>query len=363
MMEGDLLLHVLKAPAEMAGLSEEAWDRLLRLARNHRLLARLEPLARDQRIWHDLPERARDNIRGAQAWVDHFQLRIRRELMEVRKVLRHLGVPLLLLKGAAYMAAGLPPARGRSLSDLDLLVRRQDLPRVERALLDAGWKSEIEDDYDQRYYREWMHEIPPLKHRFRGVEVDIHHNLLALTGRYKVPAEKLWEQARPLAEEGVWVLSPADMLLHSAAHLLVSDELRGGLRDLFDIHQLYGHFCQTDADFPRQLLDRSRVLGLSRPLFYALHTARELFHTPLAPELLDPTGYELPNVAERTLMLNLVLEVLRPRFPGESPPAFRQWLLYIRSHWIRMPPGLLASHLLRKSLRRFKLQSSAAAGT
>jgi len=197
-MEGDLLLYVLKAPGEMAGLSEEEWDQLLRLARNHRLLARLEPLARDQGIWHDLPERARDNIRGAQAWVDHFQLRIRRELMEVRKVLRHLGVPLLLLKGAAYMAAGLPPARGRSLSDLDLLVRRQDLPRVERALLDAGWKSEIEDDYDQRYYREWMHEIPPLVHPLRGVEVDIHHNLLPLTGRYRVPVEKLWEAARPV---------------------------------------------------------------------------------------------------------------------------------------------------------------------
>ena len=29
-----------------------------------------------------------------------------------------------------------------------------------------------------------------------------------------------------------------------------------------------------------------------------------------------------------------------------------RWLLYVRSHWLRMPPLLLARHLLRKSLRR-----------
>ncbi len=360
-MEGDLLLHVLKAPGEMAGLSEEEWDRLLRLARTHRLLARLEPLARDQGIWQELPERARDNIRGAQAWVDHFQLRIRRELMEVRKVLRHLGVPLLLLKGAAYMAEGLPPARGRSLSDLDLLVRRQDLPRVERALLDAGWKSEIEDDYDQRYYREWMHEIPPLVHLLRGVEVDIHHNLLPRTGRYQVPIEKLWEAARPL-EANLSVLAPADMLLHSAAHLVVSDELRGGLRDLFDIHQLYIHFSAGDARFPRELPRRARELGLSRPLWYVVQAAHRLFDTPFSPEVLDPAGYELPGPVTGRVMRYLVRETLRPRAPEAGDAAFQRWLLYLRSHWIRMPPGLLAMHLARKSIRRLGGRSAGVAG-
>ena len=262
-------------------------------------------------------------------------------------------LPLVLLKGAAYMVAELPPSSGRSLSDLDLLVRREDLPQIERALVEAGWESDTQDEYDQRYYREWMHEIPPLKHPLRGVEVDIHHNLLALTGRYRVPVEKLWEQARPLEEKGLWVLAPADMLLHSAAHLLVSDELRGGLRDLFDIHQLYNHFCGTEPDFPATLLVRSHELNLSRPLFYALQTARELFHTSLTPELENPGNFDLPNHAEQRLMLHLIREVLRPRLPGQSPPAFRQWLLYVRSHWIRMPPGLLLGHLARKSLRRF----------
>jgi len=275
----------------------------------------------------------------------------------VRRVLAALDPEIILLKGAAYLEAGLPCSQGRTLSDLDLLVRREELPRIEKTLQEAGWESDTEEEYDQRYYREWMHEIPPLKHRFRGLEVDIHHNLLALTGRYRVPAEKLWEDARPLQENGVWVLAPADMLLHSAAHLLVSDELRGGLRDLFDIHQLYNRFCCTEEGFPARLLVRSHELNLSRPLFYALKTAHELLGTPLTSELKDADNFDLPNRAERQLMLHLIREVLRPRPPGESPPSFRQWLLYVRSHWIRMPPGLLLSHLARKSLRRFGKES------
>jgi hypothetical protein len=53
--------------------------------------------------------------------------------------------------------------------------------------------------------------------------------------------------------------------------------------------------------------------------------------------------------------------VLSPIDPESWPPAHRgrRWLLYARSHWLRMPAHLLIPHLVRKSLRR--RQGSAAA--
>ena len=36
---------------------------------------------------------------------------------------------------------------------------RQDLERVEQALRTAGWQSSDRSPHDDRYYREWMHEI------------------------------------------------------------------------------------------------------------------------------------------------------------------------------------------------------------
>jgi len=46
--------------------------------------------------------------------------------------------------------------------------------------------------------------------------------------------------------------------------------------------------------------------------------------------------------------------VLTPIDPEPWPPlhAGKLWLLYVRSHWLRMPAHLLIPHLVRKSLRR-----------
>jgi hypothetical protein len=55
-------------------------------------------------------------------------------------------------------------------------------------------------------------------------------------------------------------------------------------------------------------------------------------------------------------MKTLVPPVLGPRYPRHYPAAFSAWLLYLRSHWLRMPPAQLAGHLSRKGLRRLQAQ-------
>ena len=52
---------------------------------------------------------------------------------------------------------------------------------AEQLLLHAGWSHMKADEYDQHYYREWMHELPPLQHKERGTVVDLHHGILPVT--------------------------------------------------------------------------------------------------------------------------------------------------------------------------------------
>ena len=136
--------------------------------------------------------------------VDHTGYRPRRWLERAVKtanllVPRLLAVPIVLLKGTAYVMADLPPARGRMLGDLDLMVPRDRIDEVERTLIAAGWLSAELNDYDQRYYREWTHEIPPLRHPDRDTEVDIHHTIVASTSRALVDAAAL------LAAHRLWI--------------------------------------------------------------------------------------------------------------------------------------------------------------
>ena len=113
------------------------------------------------------------------------------EVEAARRALAPLGVPVVLLKGSAFVAAGLSAAEGRSIGDLDILVPRDCLDAVETALLVAGWEWVKPDPYDDAYYRRWMHELPPLIHRDRDRMIDVHHTILPLTARVTPDAKTL----------------------------------------------------------------------------------------------------------------------------------------------------------------------------
>src|SRR5581483_1442714 len=173
---------------------------------------------------------------------------MRREVDEIAAALAPLGVPVILLKGAAYLHARLPAADGRVFSDVDILVPKATLPRVESALMLAGFATTHHHPYDQRYYRRWMHELPPMQHVKRMTILDVHHTIVPETARVHPDAAELIRSAVALAgRPDLAVLAPADMVLHSATHLFHNEELTHGLRDLVDLDALLRHFGRDAA--------------------------------------------------------------------------------------------------------------------
>jgi hypothetical protein len=342
-------------PSAIDSLSPSEWDRLVRLARHTKLMGHLYHRIEDAGLAGRCPEPAMDMLIAGSRYASFLQANAGFLVRAVLRAIEPESFPLLLLKGAAYRAAGLPNAPGRILSDVDILVRREHLEGIERCLLAAGWEHQNLDSYDQRYYREWMHEIPPLRHPEQGIEVDIHHTLLPVTARLTPDPGMLWEASVPLADCRLRVLAPADMVLHCATHLFYDGEIKGGLRDLVDLHELFRHFGRENGFWDR-LPARAEALQLARPLHYALRYCRQMLGTPIPHEVMDHAErHWAPTRPAQALMDLLVRRVLRPKLPGEEPDAaFSAWLLYLRSHWLRMPPLLLASHLSRKGWRRLR---------
>lgn len=354
---GGGLLRALADPDVLGGFSVGQWDRLLREARFAGVLGSLSHLAADHGIDEYCPPPARDILEAARHYPALLQTQARQEIRHILRALGARGPDLILLKGVAYTVAGLPLARGRLLADADILVQRRDLPAVEERLLACGWRPAALDGYDQRYYREWMHEIPPLKHRARGFEVDVHHALLPLTARVRPDPALLWDASVPIDGGPLRVLAPADMLLHSAAHLFYG-EIDNGLRELLDLHLMLTDFGRAEG-FWDVLPDRAACLQLTRPLFYALRYCQRFFGTRIPAPVMERVAHlGAPGPAARVLIDRLVGSVLTPRVPEEPGPTWSARLLYARSHWLRMPPGLLARHLSRKALRRFKAAGS-----
>jgi len=351
-----LLTEFLADPACIRAWRPKEWNRFLPLLREARLMTRALFLAESAGTVDAIPARIVDQMIGARAQTRYVQIQAVRELRLVLQALQHENIRVMALKGVAYQVAALPLAKWRGLSDIDLLVDRADVERAEASLLRSGWVVNGEfDDYDQRYYREWMHEVPPLRHAARETEVDLHHNLSPPVSRIRIDAAELWRGAVAAGENvgmEVSVLSDCDMLLHNAVHLFMNDELRGGLRDVMDFRDLYMHFGTGDEQFEQRLLARAEALGCGLPLYYAIDTARRLVALKPGEKMVADLSRHRPSVFTRSLMRWLIEHALAPTQTALRTTALANWLLFVRSHWIRMPKALLLRHLVRKTLKR-----------
>jgi len=346
-----ILLHALNHPENMASLSLSSWDLLIRQARSAGLLTNLHDAIDRLGELDSVPERPRNHLKSARTLTDKHQRDVHWEVSCILEALKALKQPITLLKGTAYLIADLPVSKGRLFSDIDILVPKEAIEEVEQTLRLKGWMLTTHDAYDQRYYRTWMHELPPLRHATRNTVLDVHHNILPETARLHPSPKKLLQAAISVNEDNsLYVLNPADMVLHSATHLFHDGELEHGLRDLVDLDGLLRHFGGQE-DFWLGLVERAGEMDLTRPLYYALRYSKKFLGTPIPEETMIASQTGSPPAFMPYWMDMLFLRALAP-----DHRSCRDWfsgtarlLLFIRAHFLRMPLHLLIPHLFHKA--------------
>ncbi len=346
----DPLLALLQDPASALPPTPRAWSDRVAEARSSGLLPTLAH--RVQRL--PQPPQARAHLQ-ASLHVQALRVRfMKREIQHLADALEPLGVPWVLLKGAAYVALDLPFAAHRQFGDIDLLVARRDLRRVENALMGAGWVGDKQSNaHDERFYREWSHEVPPVTHVRRGSTVDLHHAIAPPLGRYPVDTERLLAASVPVPGfQHLRTLQSVDLVLHSALHSLLSGEFDRALRDLLDIDALIAHHRAADPDFEAKLSARAAELGLSAVLLQ-IQWQRQ------AQLAAQPT--QLPTLGAWPLFTARLLRPLFSAAGGSWHPnragfwrSVAQTVLYLRAHTLRLPLRLLLPHLLHKLQRRWR---------
>jgi hypothetical protein len=343
-------LQALRRPGLALDWSLADWLRVVRIARPLRLLARLAEAIAGAGLLASVPAPARRHLVAEQHLARQRGAAMRWTIERVATVLADAPYPRVLLKGAAYVAQGLTIARGRLPSDLDILVPLAHLADAQARLVAAGWSEPALDAHDQRYYREWSHEVPPMTHPQIPLELDLHHNILPPVGHAPVDADRLIAGLMPSQLPGWQVLDPVDQVLHSAAHLFFDSELQDRVRDLVDLDSLLRLFS-AQPDFWPRLTARSTELGLAEPLALACHFTTRWLGTPLPALTARAIAMAGPGALQRAWLLPVLALVLKPGEP-DDPPALRQalaaTLLLARYHWRRMPLRLLLPHLWHK---------------
>ena len=460
-----LLVALLRDPAQAGAVTAAQWTGVLAMARAEALAGTLAYRVAGQPV----PEAVAASLADQRASADAGERSALWEAEMCRRALAPLGIATVLLKGTAYAAAGLRASQGRQIGDLDILVPRDRLEEAEQALLAAGWEWVKEDAYDDAYYRQWMHELPPMIHATRDRMIDVHHTVLPLTARVTPDAAAMlrevegvaqsallpsrlregsgvglvetqihqpdkfsdlgdgpgvevlgsrsaisaapltypstthppltppasgrgtagrnpiplplaggvrggpvdnvafpdrpspdpshkWEgrlgewEGRPSTREGglgewegrfFFLLSPADRICHAAAHLFADGDLQGGLRNLWDIHCLISELSAHPDAFPN-LASRAAHHGLAPTVRRAARLSADLYGTEI------PLDWQRLTAFDRLIRRRLLA---RNGWGQETHKGLRLGF-YIRSHWLRMPPLMLARHLWTKWRRK-----------
>ncbi len=341
-MTGDamLLVNALRDPATTRVLDANGWTALVAMARAEQLIGTLAHWLSAEPV----PAKVSEILNDARSNAEHQKRSALWEADCAARALADYDGNVVLLKGTAYVAAGLRAGEGRHIGDLDILVARKDLPQVEALLLEkGGWEWVKEDAYDDAYYRDHMHELPPLIHIDRDRMIDVHHTILPLTAGPTPDAVGLLADAKPLLFRGgvgggLFALSPTDMVIHCATHLIADGDLAGGLRNLWDFHCLTAEFSEGDDQFWVDLQARAE----HHQLWPAVHRAARLAHTLYGTEI--PKEWQDWNRQDKWYVRRLTA---RDGWGRPTRCVIRQ-IFYIRSHLLRMPPLMLARHLWTK---------------
>ena len=294
--------------------SAEDWALLLRQARAAGVISRLA-FFQGKFGCFQVPDFVAPHLESAEKyWLSQKRI-VDWELFLLRQAFEQLQLPIILLKGTAYLAADLNAGLGRVFSDIDILVPKQRLQEVKSALIWSGW-----------FPSNWMTTIPAIMNagctncRRCGIcsagRPWMRHNILPETCALCPDADLLLKAAVNIPGSRFWVLAPEDMVLHSASHLFWGGEFENGLRDLSDMDLLMREFSEKDGAFWQKLSARAEQLGLGKPLYYALRYTSKVLETPVPAELLLSSVVYGGGSLKTRFMDFLYLRALMPLHPS-----------------------------------------------
>jgi hypothetical protein len=198
-------------------------------------------------------------------------------------------IPVIVLKGLPQVEDLYGDIAGRASSDVDLVVRSDDVMRAFEVLLAAGWEPLEHPTLVilqslhgvERAIRSRPWHFAPVR-RESGAMIDLHSD--GMERHWKPTLDPgIWQRAQQVSMDEVTlrILSPEDRLLFLCWHFFSDSASRGMLwHKLRDIELILQHPDDLDWEYLDQ---RARATGMTLCLRLACDLARSRGSTPIAP--------------------------------------------------------------------------------
>ena len=278
---------------QLANVTPGQWQMVAELARQHGVAALLYHDL--QPLWSAMPDEVADELKQKYRQNVQRNFRLYLWLGKILQVLNAKNIAVLVLKGS-YLADAVYDNVGlRTMGDVDLLVKRDHLLRVEEELLALGFMPEEYSRVITEENHHFLYKLPGT-----GLLVEIHWAILDSSYSSNIDMDGLWSRARPvmLAQSPALAFSPEDLLLYLCLHIANHvDNMR--IRMLCDIGEVVRYFG-TELDW-EEISTRARQWGKARAVYVVSRLAQELLGVvvpadwlaSLLPESFDDRYFKL----------------------------------------------------------------------
>ena len=163
-----------------------------------------------------IPAEVRNRLRDAYRDRATINTRLFLDAAAVLRSLAGQGLPVIALKGLSLAKMIYGDIALRPMSDIDLLVREEDLVRAGRILMTLGYRPH---DHAWESAAKTHCHLPPFSND-GGTTIELHWDIVDSNGPLRTDLDGLWKRARPVEVHHVaaLALSSEDLLLHLCLH-------------------------------------------------------------------------------------------------------------------------------------------------
>jgi hypothetical protein len=270
------------------------WEVIIGDAAAHGFTALLYRSLKQSDMLQRLPPGLADRLEGQCFGLAARNLVLATELEGILKAFEERQLPCAPLRGLALAERLHGDITARPMGDLDLLVRKSDLPEVATILRGLGF---LEMDRRTGFAQAFSYTLKFFKDRHGWAIVEPHWTLAYPPFVDGVDMRRVWERCVRGSVVGVetWLLGQEELALHLCLHLMHRD----GAAPLLWLYEVDRLLRREPAAFDWPwFLSFARQAGLEFLLSQSLAEVKALFATPIPDHVLDQLTREPPRSAE-----------------------------------------------------------------
>lgn len=313
--EDRFLLYCCRAEDERAKnklIGEERkdidWNYFLKKARENAVSAIVYfRLNKNKSDFPDIPQEILEELKSDYYMNATKNTLLFEELGRALEAFKKSGLPVIALKGAALAETAYGNLALRPMTDIDLLVRKEDLLRVDEELKRLGYRASDRSVNDVDFSATYLMTLDYRSHLPNSPSFHIHWHFVNSSIPNEsyirhIQMEDIWKDAEKaiISDVETLVMAPHYLLIHLSEHALRVTHSLGKLSFLCDINQAI-NFYRERLDWER-LIKESFKFKLNHMVYFNLYFTSQFLGAKIPERVLSELRPKRLTLGERVFM-------------------------------------------------------------